>query len=153
MPLRPISIRNESPHPAPDRLIRKAVRAALADSPPGGVSILLADDTALRDLNRQFRSLDEPTDVLTFPAPTGLPELGDIAISWEFARIGADRRGVDISNELAMLAIHGALHLIGYDDTTENERDEMVTLMHRIAESIGLDRGEDWHSVPHGSPA
>ena len=95
------------------------------------ISVRLADDRALRELNRTFRGLDEPTDVLSFPveeeaapdaepfppAPEGAAarELGDIAISVERAVAQARRAGRELELELRHLALHGALHLLGHD--------------------------------------
>ena len=99
--------------------------------PPAAIAVRLADDRALRELNRTFRGLDEPTDVLSFPldeeagtdaapfpaAPEAAAarELGDIAISVERAAAQARRAGREVALELRHLALHGALHLLGHD--------------------------------------
>ncbi len=95
------------------------------------ISVRLSGDRALRELNRSFRGLDEPTDVLSFPAgeeaasgaapfpgapdPAAARELGDIAISVERAAAQAGRAGRSLALELRHLALHGALHLLGHD--------------------------------------
>lgn len=116
------------------------------------VSVLLTDDQTMRELNLRFRGVDEPTDVLSFPAPAG-PEmpLGDIAVSVEFAAKGAKARGVSASEEAAFLALHGGLHLLGWDDETDEQRDQMVQEMNRVAQAAGLRKDESWASVPHGA--
>ena len=118
------------------------------------VSVLITSDDELRRLNRSFRDLDETTDVLSFPAPRAVPgPLGDIAISIEFAEAGARRRGVDCECEVAMLAIHGGLHLLGFDDSTDEERADMLARMNAIASKAGFQTDSAWSSLPHGGSA
>jgi rRNA maturation RNase YbeY len=126
----------------------------------GEVSVLLTDDEHIRELNRQFRFVDEATDVLTFPTSPD-PEiadvegsyLGDIAISVPYAERQAKARGVSLSQELAYLAIHGALHIAGLDDEEESDRAKMVSEMNEIATTAGLKPDKDWHSILHGEAA
>lgn len=118
------------------RRLRRAVEAALeAEGAAGGcVTLLLTDDGVLRDLNYRFRGKDRPTDVLSFssePAP-GSPEaahapreLGDIAISIPRAAEQARAVGHSLQAEVEHLAVHGVLHLLGYDDETEAGAAEM----------------------------
>ena len=111
------------------------------------VSILLTTDEKIRDLNKQYRYIDEPTDVLSFPAGEfEHAPLGDIAISIPFAKRQAEKRGVSLDVELAYLVIHGGLHLIGYKDETEEEYHEMLKQMNRIAERMGLLQNEKWQT-------
>ena len=118
------------------------------------VSVLITSDNELRRLNRSFRNLDEPTDVLSFPAPDAVQgQLGDIAISIEFAEAGARQRGVDCECEVAMLAIHGGLHLLGFDDSTDEERADMLARMNAIASKAGFQTDSAWSSLPHGGSA
>ncbi len=119
--------------------------------PEGEVSVLITDNANLQRLNFEYRNMNEPTDVLTFPAPSlAKGELGDIAISADFARRHADLRGVPIEDEVAMLAIHGGLHLAGFDDRTDQDREMMVRLMNVIAEECGIPTDAEWSSLPHG---
>lgn len=146
---RPVEIVDEIGIPESHGLVTGAVRATLAaHSAPGEVALLLTDDEHIRRLNRDFRGIDAPTDVLTFPddAPG---RLGDVAIAVPYARRQAAHRGVGIGQELGYLAIHGALHLMGMDDTTDSERDSMQREMNRIAVRIGLPPDEAWTSVLH----
>ncbi len=138
--------------------VRIALSTLLAESnvPASTVSVLITDDMAMRELNRQFRNVDEPTDVLSFPPPPGLrshglPPLGDIAISIDFATKQAKKRNVRIQDELAMLAIHGCLHLLGMDDETEPDRARMVQRMNEIAALAAIPTDAEWSSLPHGS--
>lgn len=112
--------------------------------------ILLTDDDEVRALNQRFRGIDESTDVLSFPS--GHCEvLGDIAISVPYADRQAQVRGVSLSQELGYLAIHGALHLAGFDDETEPERALMVAEMNVAALASGLKPDEAWASLLHGA--
>lgn len=120
------------------------------DAPPGDVSLLLTNDDEMRRLNLRFRSVDSATDVLTFQAPpTAMGHLGDIAISLEFAARHATLRGVSLEDETAMLAIHGALHLVGFNDETDTERQQMVLLMNDVAKECDVATDANWNSLPH----
>jgi probable rRNA maturation factor len=84
----------------------------------GEVDILIATNKRLRELNRRFRRKDKPTDVLSFPRPSG----GDIAISAQIARENAQRYCHSLASELKILVLHGMLHLAGYDHESDNGR-------------------------------
>ena len=88
--------------------------------------MLLADDRALRKLNRDFREKNKATDVLSFPAPDVLAEVyaGDLAISLETAARQAEQHGHTLRDEVRILLLHGALHLVGMDH--EMDRGEMA---------------------------
>ena len=147
------AIRNESSEPLKVDVIRKAIEHLLDryGVPGGEVSLLFSSDDELRRLNRTFRGIDSATDVLSFPAPEGVDgQIGDIAVSVDFARRHAERRGVPIHEEAALLALHGALHLMGYDDGTEEQRDDMVRRMNEVAEACGMSTDPDWGSLPNG---
>jgi len=93
---------------------------------------LLTDDATIRDLNTRYREIDQPTDVLSFAQEQqislpGAPKLlGDIVISIDTAlqQAGVGKRSLD--DEVSQLAIHGVLHLLGYDDATSEGYEEMV---------------------------
>jgi probable rRNA maturation factor len=93
------------------------------------ISILLLDDPQIRDLNREYREKDKPTDVLSFPmrdesSGNVQPQLlGDIVISAETAEKQAGQKNYSLYRELCFLLIHGTLHLLGYDHET-SKRDE-----------------------------
>lgn len=127
-------------------LCRRAAAAALAapgpkgrtpPRAPVGLSILLADDATLRELNRRFRGIDKPTNVLSFPAGDDAPEdapqtLGDVAIGFETCAAEAARDGKPAADHLVHLVVHGVLHLRGYD----HERDPDAEVMERLEASI-----------------
>ncbi|MEB2288699.1 MAG: rRNA maturation RNase YbeY [Anaerolineae bacterium] len=94
-------------------------------SPEAGLSIVIADDETVRQLNRQYRQVDAPTDVLSFPAGEAgeLPDdeppyLGDLILGLPTIQRQAEREGHSVSDELALAVVHGALHLLGYDHDT-----------------------------------
>lgn len=134
--------------------VREAVEAALSNpstrqlTRSSAVEILLTDDDEIQALNSLSRGIDEPTDVLSFPAPE-FPEapLGEIAISLDYAERQALARGISLEDELCYLAIHGALHLLGMDDIEPDERSEMFAAMHRVGMSIGLPEQPEWMSI------
>ncbi|MHC1746444.1 MAG: rRNA maturation RNase YbeY [Negativicutes bacterium] len=124
--------------------------AALDVEPNAEVSIVLADDAYIQELNCQYRGKDMPTDVLSFALNEGEepeiidgPEenlLGDIIISLETAQRQAVDYGHSLERELAFLTIHGFLHLLGYDHEQEEQRQAMRAEEERILELIGLSR-------------
>lgn len=114
--------------------------------------MLLGSDEDVRELNRDFRGLDEATDVLTFPANHPMM-LGDIAISVPYAERQAQKRRVSLSQEIGYLAIHGGLHLMGFDDGSERDRSQMVQQMNRAAVAAGLKPDAEWASILHGDQA
>jgi probable rRNA maturation factor len=85
------------------------------------LSILITDDEEIRSLNRDYRSVDSPTDVLSFSQVEGEGPaiaselLGDVVISWETARSQARELGHTVLEEMKRLLVHGVLHLLGYD--------------------------------------
>jgi probable rRNA maturation factor len=97
---------------------RFARRAQTLAKVKGEVDILISSNTRLRDLNRRFRHKNKPTDVLSFPRPSG----GDIAISADIALENAHRYGHGMAEELKILVLHGMLHLAGYDHESDNGR-------------------------------
>ncbi len=116
--------------------------------------MLIENAEEIRRLNREFRGIDSQTDVLSFPV-SAAPEvtshrvLGDIAISLDAAIAGANERNTDLETELACLAVHGALHLIGYDDVTDSSRGVMISKMNEAVRAAGMEPAEEWASLPH----
>ena len=125
-----IDIQTQSPlweaQPLAAQTVRKAITAAAsALSTAGGeLSIVLTDDSAIRLLNRDWRGIDQPTNVLSFPASGNKTSedarlLGDIVIAYETLERECDNEGRIFLHHLAHLAVHGFLHLIGYDHQTD----------------------------------
>lgn len=108
-------------------LARFLNRARLAVGVRGAVDVLLSDDPTLRQLNKTFRNKDQPTDVLSFPAPTAFAKkhAGDLAISLETAARQAAAFGHTLRDEVKILLLHGLLHLSGEDHETDDG--EMAT--------------------------
>jgi len=114
---------------------RRAVRLtlrALGVAGPAEVSVVLADDATVRALNRTYRGQDRTTDVLAFPQDGQAGLLGDVVISLEQAARQARRARHALSREVALLAIHGTLHLLGYEDETDVGRRTMGDLQRRL---------------------
>jgi probable rRNA maturation factor len=102
------------------RLRRVLRRAASSLRVRGELSLVLAGDGLLRRLNRQYRGKDKTTDVLSFPGEGGEAGLGDIVISVAKAERNARRFGRTLKEELDVLALHGFLHVLGYDHETDD---------------------------------
>ncbi|MDE3074602.1 MAG: rRNA maturation RNase YbeY [Chloroflexota bacterium] len=102
------------------------------------VSLLITTDERVHELNREYRQIDQPTDVLSFSQqegglafvqpPTPVANLGDIVISIETANRQAAEEGRSLQDEMVHLAVHGTLHLLGYDHQTDQEEAEMNRL-------------------------
>jgi probable rRNA maturation factor len=144
-----IDIQIQSPlwdaQPAAVQTIRDVLAAAaLVLSTAGGeVAIVLTDDESIRELNRQWRDVDRPTNVLSFPAavtPTsaGAKFFGDIVMAYETLKRESDDENRAFLHHLAHLTVHGFLHLIGYGHDVEAEAEKMEGLESRIMLSINL---------------
>jgi len=105
------------------------------------VNLILTDDARIHELNRDFRGIDAPTDVLSFSqieggelvrAPSGRLALGDVVISLDTARRQAMEQGHSPDAELCHLAVHGALHLLGYDHQTDEDEARMNGLAEHV---------------------
>jgi probable rRNA maturation factor len=134
-----------------EAIIHRAIETAaeIVDTETGDaeLAIMLTDDAGIRTLNANWRGIDKPTNVLSFPAlqPTGpsSPDdaprmLGDIAIAYETVRREADDELKPFGHHLSHLAIHGFLHLIGYDHETDEEAGEMENLEREILARLGI---------------
>lgn len=121
--------------------LRRAVRRVLkrAEAGTGPLTILLTGDPAIRRLNREFRGKDKPTNVLSFPAPAN-PEghLGDVAMAYGVTATEAAASGKSLADHASHLAVHGVLHLLGYDHETEAEAAIMEPLETAILAELGI---------------
>jgi probable rRNA maturation factor len=101
--------------------LRRVLRGAASALRVGGeLSLVLAGDALLRRLNREYRGKDKTTDVLSFPGDGGEAGLGDIVISVANAERNARRLGRTLGQELDVLALHGFLHVLGYDHEADD---------------------------------
>ena len=134
-----------------EAIIHRAIQTAseMVDTDTGDaeLAIMLTDDAGIRTLNANWRGIDKPTNVLSFPAlqPTGTPSagdaprmLGDIAIAYETTRREADDEQKPFDHHLTHLTIHGFLHLIGYDHESDEEAGEMENLERKILAQLGI---------------
>ena len=155
-----ISVESElwSRQPDAEAIVRRAVGAAakvLRALPAvrGEVSVLLTDDAAIRTLNRTWRDIDKPTNVLSFPMippsrrgteakPRGSGDcptvLGDIVIAYETTAREAEQERKAFSHHLAHLAVHGFVHLAGYDHDSDRAAEEMERLEAKILRLIDV---------------
>ncbi|MBA4493158.1 rRNA maturation RNase YbeY [Paenactinomyces guangxiensis] len=133
--------------------IKKCLRAAAESEelPPVEVAVTIVDNPAIQQINKEYREMDRPTDVLSFPLwepdeewvlseeEDAVP-LGDIVISFPKAKEQAKEYGHSLERELGFLAVHGFLHLLGYDHETMEEEKEMFHRQEEILGRIGLQR-------------
>ncbi len=106
------------------------------------LSVVVTDDEQLHHLNLQFRQVDAPTDVLSFPAgdidpETGTLYLGDVVIAFPRAQAQADQGGHPIAEELRLLVVHGVLHLLGHDHAEPDEKARMWAAQRAVLQTIG----------------
>lgn len=114
------------------------------------ISVLFVDEAAMQNLNRKYREIDEPTDVLSFPQDeqddffpsVDLPRsLGDIVISPKQAFMQAEKLQHSLKREVAYLAVHGMLHLLGYDHDTSQKQARMRRREEAVLKELDLGRG------------
>jgi probable rRNA maturation factor len=138
----------------PDRQPLRAVCAAALRGEgvtgPVVLTLTLVDDDEIREINRQHRDVDRPTDVLSFPLvdgtdsfplPPGAPrELGDVIVSYPRAVAQADEYGHSVDRELAYLVVHGVLHILGHDHEVPAEQAIMRAREESALAVVGLIR-------------
>lgn len=114
------------------------------------VSVLLTDDAAVHALNKAYRGIDRPTNVLSFAALDDEDEpivnpllLGDIAVAFETTKREAQDQKISTADHLFHLIVHGVLHLIGYDHMTDADAAEMEALEIKILARNGMDNPYD----------
>jgi len=148
-----------------EALIKKVIEACMDDEAcpyEAEVSILLTDDNTIQEINRDYRNIDSPTDVLSFPATdfktpgdfsnleeehpdsfhpeTGELMLGDIVISVERAMKQAEEYGHAIEREIAFLTAHSMFHLFGYDHMEDEERRIMEDKQRKVLDKLEIFR-------------
>lgn len=131
------------------KLAHSAVEAALAEagrnSSNSNVAVLFADDAAIAEINAEWRGKDKPTNVLSFPIPSGMPvpegeprSLGDIVLAHGVIAREAAAQGKTLRDHTAHLIVHGTLHLLGYHHDGNAEAEEMEALESRILKGLGI---------------
>lgn len=130
--------------------LQLAIETVLAqEHAAGDVTLLIADDPTIADLNRRFLGQDGPTDVLSFPAqedgpsafvlpPELDPYLGDIIIALPYTQRQAQELGRDLGDEMDLLAVHGALHLLGYDHAEPGDEAAMWARQEAILRDLRI---------------
>ena len=122
--------------------LRRAVELALKRAKAGkssALTILLASDARLKELNRDFRGKNKPTNVLSFPTDTeGDAYPGDIALGYGVTAGEARSKTVRIADHAAHLAVHGTLHLLGFDHETGRDAKVMESLETKILAELGI---------------
>ncbi len=112
------------------------------------LTIVVTDDERVRDLNREYRGVDEPTDVLSFQtygddefveSPEAESYLGDVVIAYPFTAAQAMESGRSVKHDLALMVVHGVLHLLGYDHSSPEEEKVMWDKQNSILERLTLD--------------
>jgi probable rRNA maturation factor len=137
--------------PGAEAVIQRAIATAAelvdADVGEAELAVMLTDDAGIRTLNSNWRGIDKPTNVLSFPAlqPEGArkpgdapPMLGDIAIAYETMRREADEEDKPFDHHLSHLAVHGFLHLVGYDHENDADAETMESLETEILSQLGI---------------
>jgi probable rRNA maturation factor len=143
-----LDIQNEAGYGIDEERLQAAIIAVLNRyevSLDIAMTIVFTDNDQVAALNQQFRGVDAPTDVLSFPAdkppveiPDEPPYLGDLVIAYPYASAQAQREGHDLSDSLALLVVHGTLHLLGYDHDTPERRAEMWAQQAEILRELGI---------------
>ena len=139
--------------PQAAKLVRRTIAAAApARARAAELSVILTSNRAIGALNRQWRGQDKPTNVLSFPAPKPATKrtakraatraaprhLGDIVIAYETAAAEARAERKPFDHHLAHLAVHGFLHLLGYDHESDSEAEAMERRERRILSRLGV---------------
>jgi len=139
-----------------DELLTRAVECVLAaERVQGDVTVIITNDETVARLNQEFLGKSGATDVLSFPAqaeeddfilPPDVatePYLGDIIIALPYTQRQAQQLGRELREELALLTVHGTLHLLGYDHATPEEKADMWQRQNAIITGLGLSPMED----------
>lgn len=138
----------------PEALVRRAATAALDLFEPEAVelSVVLSDDPAVRELNRDHRGKDYATNVLSFPpaftppAQAGPRPLGDVILALQTVEREAAEQDKAVADHLCHLVVHGVLHLCGYDHETDADAEEMESVERTVLAGLGI-------ADPYAEPA
>jgi len=143
-----LTIDNRIHAPIRESVLRHAAEAVLAHlkvDAPVEATLVITDDAQVRGLNRQFRGIDAPTDILSFPAeehspglPTGTRYLGDMILAFPYAVEQARREGHPLDDSLSLLVVHSLLHLLGYNHDSAKSRAEMWRIQDAVLMNLGI---------------
>lgn len=143
-----IEVRNDAGYPIDAAALVRAVTVTLEQHQSdvdSTLTVVLVADEVMASYNRQFRGVDAPTDVLSFPAdappvdiPGEAPYLGDLLIAYPYASAQARQEGHPVSDSLSLLVVHGTLHLLGYDHDTIDARAEMWAAQDEALTALGI---------------
>lgn len=133
-----VELKNLQHETVSPELLTEAVEAAEQTLGREGeaLSLVLVDDSRISEINQRFLGRPGPTDVIAFGLDEGAEVGGEVIISVETAARQAQQQGHSLSRELCVLTVHGVLHVLGYDDTSEQGQAEMDELQLQIAERI-----------------
>jgi probable rRNA maturation factor len=128
-------------------IAEQAAAAALPKGEQGKIiTLLFADDETMQDLNKDWRGLDKPTNVLSFPAPKAqlvppgeLPLLGDIVLGFATCAREAEETGKTLADHTCHLIVHGVLHLLGYDHENDEDAGVMEAAEIKILSTLGIE--------------
>ena len=112
------------------KLFEIVMRGEFHKQPPGTVNLVFCDDNEIQRLNKEYRKINKPTDVLSFNLEKAISDeavFGEVYISLETARKQADEYQAPLSEEILRLSCHGFLHLLGYDHMNERDEKQMKT--------------------------
>jgi len=145
-----ITISNFQSHLIDRAFLKDAIRLTLEKHNKSDIDITLqlTDNETIRQLNQAYRGINKLTDVLAFNQEflnpeTGRLYLGDVIISIEQAQKQAQENNVTLNKECALLTIHGTLHLLGYDHSEEQEKQQMWSMQDTIMRDLLLSREEE----------
>jgi probable rRNA maturation factor len=121
-------------------IVRRAVTQAAARTSTNGaeLAIVLTDDSGIRTLNRDWRGIDKATNVLSFPAKKASDHLGDVVLAFETIAHEARSEKKPFAHHLAHLAVHGFLHLVGYDHERSKDADKMERTERDILRDLAI---------------
>lgn len=143
-----IDVQNDQAFPVSAARLTEAARVTLvheAAQDGSALTIVVTDNDEVAGLNRQYRDVDAPTDILSFPAdappvviPDEPPYLGDLIIAFPYASAQAEREGHVLDDSLALLVVHGCLHLLGYDHDTPEAKQAMWATQADILRALAI---------------
>lgn len=145
-----IEIQNEAGYAVDADRLKRAAALTIEQSgeTAAALTVVITDDAEVAALNRQFRGVDAPTDILSFPAdaPPPMPDaddeeppyLGDLVIAYPYTAAQAGRLGHALGDSLVLLVVHGTLHLLGADHDTLERRAAMWTAQARALTALGV---------------